>query len=97
MPRLTSNLDNSQEIPYFLWSEDTTVEEFRAILASEDNPERILYIARLLREARISDVWNFLTPQQVADAFEEAAPHLGRKRDFWKYLLSVWKKNGAIL
>lgn len=96
MPRLTSNLDSINDIPYFLWSEDTSIKEFRNILASNGHPERILYIARLLREAKVSDVWKFLTPQQVADSFEEAAPHVGRKRAFWEYLLFVWKKHGAV-
>ena len=95
MGRLTDNLDSNDDIPYFLWSENTTIEEFREILAS-NRPERVLNIARLLREAKVSDVWKFLTPQQVADSFSDTSPHLGRKRDFWNYLLSVWKKHGVV-
>jgi len=49
-----------------------------------------------MREAQVTDVWKFLSPQQVADNFEAAAPHLGRKKVFWEYLLSVWKKRGAV-
>ena len=96
MAHLTRDLGNAEGTPYFLWSEETTVDELRKILSSESHPERSLYIARLMREAQVTDVWKFLSPQQVADNFEAAAPHLGRKKDFWEYLLSVWKKRGAV-
>lgn len=96
MAHLTRDLDHDEGIPYFLWSEETTVEELRSILSSNDNPERVIYVARLLRDGKISDVWKFLTPQEVADAFDDVSLHLGRKKAFWAFLLSVWRKHGVI-
>jgi len=60
MTKLTRDLDSPEGVPYFLWSENTTVGELRDILSSPDSPDRALYIARLLREAKVSDIWKFL-------------------------------------
>lgn len=96
MPGPTLDLDDIDSVPYFLWNEKTTVAEFRLILANPEEPERPLYLARLLREGLVSDVWKFLTPREVAQSWDEVAPHLGHRRNFWRFLLDVWRRHGAI-
>ena len=40
-----------------------------------------------MREARVEQVWQFLTLRQVADNFAQLSPKLGRRRPVWEYLL----------
>jgi len=88
---------DDQERPYFLWSENLRDEEFRAVLRGDRGPElQALYTGRLLREARVAEVWWYLTPQDVADRWVHVRPHLGRKRDFWAGLLEAWSEAGRI-
>lgn len=90
------NLDAPCNIPYFLWNENTTVEELRRILHDETEPVRVAYMARIMREARYADVWTFLTLHDVVSHWPALQPRLGRQRAFWEYLLSVWKKHDLI-
>lgn len=50
----------------------------------------------MLREARDSDVWQFVTPAQVAAALPDLARHLGRRRAFWDYLIGRWRAHGLV-
>jgi len=43
--------------------------------------------AKILREARYEDVWEFLTVDALVGNWEELAPRLGRRRKFWEFLL----------
>lgn len=96
MARLSVDLDDPSARPYFLWSEDTTVAELRAILGDPEDPRRPYYIARLMREASVPEVWKFVTPRQVAEAWPTVAAHLGRRRRLWQYLLEVWRAHGVV-
>jgi len=96
MAALSTDLSDPGARPYFLWSEDTTVGQLRAILADPQDLRRPAYLARLMREASLADLWTFATPADLAAAWLQVLPHLGRRRRFWEYLLSVWRKHGAI-
>lgn len=78
--------------PYFLWSEDMNDQKFREVLAgTEGRQEQSLYTARLLREARVAEVWAYLTPQDIADRWPNIKQHLGRMASFWETLLEAWR------
>jgi hypothetical protein len=87
--RLSMDLDDPQAVPYFLWDEPMSVAELRTRLASGPS-ERLRLLGRLLREARDTDVWRFTTPAEVATLWPELQRHLGRRRDFWRFLLARW-------
>ncbi len=88
---------DAQGRPYFLWSEDMDEQAFREILKGEQGQElQVRYAARLLREARVAEVWYYLTPQEVADFWPAIAPRLGRLREFWRSLLEAWNESGKI-
>jgi len=93
---LSSNLDNAQAVPYFLWDEPMSVEEFRRRLRSASPPEQTRLLAKLLREARDTDVWKFTTPEEVWRRWMELSPRLGRRRGFWEFLLQRWRQEGLI-
>ena len=90
---LSTNLRDPSAIPYFLWDEPLTVEEFRRRLAS---PERARLLGKLLREARDTDVWLFTTPAEVWREWPAIARYLGRRRGFWEFLLGRWQEEGLI-
>jgi hypothetical protein len=95
--RLELDLDDDDAIPYFLWDDPMTVRELRARLSSASPPERDRLLGKILREARDPDVWRFTTPGEVAARFDALSRHLGRRRAFWKFLMSTWKQEGLLV
>lgn len=53
-------------------------------------------LAKLLREARDTDVWKFTSPDEVWRKWPDLSRHLGRRRKFWELLLECWQKEGLI-
>ncbi|PIE19505.1 MAG: hypothetical protein CSA65_02420 [Proteobacteria bacterium] len=96
MKPLTTDLDSQERRPYFLWDEDLSVAELRQRLTSGPATERRRLLAKLLREAKDTDVWRFTSPQQVADELDRLGPMLGRRRAFWFYLIEGWRRDGLI-
>ena len=94
---LSTDLDSPEAIPYFLWDEPMTVAQFRDRLKSASDPERTRLLAKLLREARDTDVWRFTTPEEVAKKWTALAPQLGRCRGFWEFLLGRWRSGGLLV
>lgn len=93
---LSTDLDDPGAVPYFLWDEPMTVGELRRRLAEGSQPERRRLLGKILREARDTEVWRFTTPAEVASRFDELAPHLGKRRAFWEFLLGEWKRQGLL-
>ena len=62
---LSTDLDDPSAMPYFTWDEPLTVAQIRARLREPASPERIRLLAKILREARDTDVWKFTTPREV--------------------------------
>ena len=93
---LSTELNNPAAIPYFLWDEPMTVAEFKQRLQTASPPEQKRLLAKLLREARDTDVWQFTTPQEVWRRWNELSPMLGRRRAFWEWLLTSWDKEGLL-
>jgi len=93
---LGTELDDPTCRPYFLWNEPMTVGELRERLAHGSREERLRLMALILREARDTDVWRFLTPDEVAANWQELVPRLGRRRGFWELLLASWEETGKL-
>lgn len=93
---LSTDLDDPAAIPYFLWDEPMTVAELHGRLRSASPEEKIRLLAKLLREARDTDVWKFSSIQVVLRSWPEIAPHLGRRRGFWEFLISRWREEGLL-
>jgi hypothetical protein len=89
--RLSSNLDDPQAVPYFLWDAPMTVAELHSRLASAGEAERVRLLGKILREARDTDVWQFTTPEEVAAAWPALQRYLGVRRAFWQFLLERWE------
>ena len=93
---LTSDLSRDDAVPYFLWDAPMTVREIRSVLGGPASAERTRLLARILREARDTDVWTFVAPAQVVAEWDEVAPFHGRRRAFWRFLIDRWRAEGFL-
>ena len=93
---LTTDLTDDGLRPYFLWDEDTSIAELQAALVGDDEGERLRLLGKLLREARDTDVWRFVTPKEVAKALPFLERHLSRRRRFWEYVIERWRAHGLV-
>jgi hypothetical protein len=89
LPPTSSDLLRPDARPYFLWWTDATISAFRAHLGSPDDEEKTYWIGALLREANTRDVWLFVTPEEIRDAWPRLLRHLGRTRGMWAWLLGL--------
>jgi len=93
---LGTDLRNPDTRPWFLWDEDLSVRELRAVLDDEHHPRWIELAAKVMREARDDQVWLFLPVARVAARYADLAPRLGRRRPFWEDLLGAWRRHGLL-
>lgn len=93
---LSTDLSDPSAIPYFLWDEPMTVAAFKVRLASASPSEQARLLGKLLREARDTDVWKFVSPEEVWRKWPTIASHLGRRLSFWEFLLGRWQREGFI-
>ena len=96
MRGLTTDLSRGDLRPYFLWDEDVSIDELRAVLAGPDGPRRERLLGKMLREARDLDVWAFTTPAEVARVLEPLRRRIGRRYPFWKFLIEGWRADGLL-
>jgi hypothetical protein len=82
--------------PYFLWDEDVSIDELRAILRGPSSPRRDQLLGKMLREARDLDVWSFVTPSEVAAALDRVARRIGHRLAFWRFLIDGWRNDGLL-
>jgi hypothetical protein len=93
---LTTDMKRGDHRPYFLWDEDVSIDELRALLAGPDGPARDRMLGKMLREARDLDVWSFVTPEEVARALPRLERRLGRRAAFWRFLIDGWRADGIL-
>lgn len=82
-PAATMPADNLD----FAWDRPETAESLRQRLAASSGSDWLRTAAWLMREARVEQVWQFLTLRQVADAFPQLSSMLGKRRPVWAHLL----------
>lgn len=88
---------DGQGRPYFLWDTEMTLDRFREKLAGDDREVRAYLTAKLMRQAKPDDVFQFVTLKGIRADWTLIEPHLGNSRRFWTWLLSVWaeQRNGG--
>ena len=96
MRPITADLRDGALRPYFLWDEDLSIDELRVRLRRPDERERVRLLAKLLREARDTDVWEFVSPEEVARVLPRIGHRLGRRRAFWEFLIEGWRTDGIL-
>jgi hypothetical protein len=93
---LSTRLDDPDSVPYFLWDDPVTVAQLRSLLETASAPERTRLLARILREARDTEVWRFTSPEEVSRLWPELRRQLGRRLRFWEFLLGQWRQLGLL-
>lgn len=76
--------------PYFLWDMDMTLVKFEELLRTGDRETRAYLVGKLMRQAKPDDVFTFVTPQQIRELWDDLLRYLGRTREMWEWLFSVW-------
>ena len=94
--KLSTDINNPNVIPYFLWDEPMNIAQLKTRLQTGSRAERVRLLAKILREARDTDVWKFTTPDEVRQLWSELYRHLGRRRAFWEFILGRWRIEGFI-
>jgi hypothetical protein len=82
--------------PDFLWDERLSSADLKKTLESGDESERLYYAAKVLREARFEEVWEYLSPGFLAAHWEKLRSKLGRRKEFWEFLYTTWQKHGLV-
>ena len=85
-----------QDIPYFCWDRPWTVREIRERLQIARGLERDSLAAWIMREAAFRDVCQFLSPAEARELLPRVMPQLGRWKEFWQYILGIWREMGRI-
>ena len=96
MRGLTTDMAAGELRPYFLWDEDVSIEELRQVLSGPETPRRDQLLAKMLREARDLDVWEFVRPADVARVLDRLQRRLGRRYAFWTFLIEGWRARGLL-
>ncbi len=77
-------------LPYF-WEHKITPQRLKEILNSDDEGERNWAIARLLESAPLSEVWEYLSFDEIKLVFADL--QLKKPvRKAWEKALKVWNK-----
>jgi hypothetical protein len=91
------DLSRDDIVPYFMWVYRYTVGQIKEMLAHGTDSERIWLIAKIMRDARYSDVWKFITLQDFLNYRERLMRgRLGLQKDFWQFMYSQWIKLGIV-
>lgn len=75
--------------PYFLWDYNLTRPDVERILHGTNETEKLWMIGRILTHARFEDIWDYLTPSEIAEVFPglKLRPEL---KTTWKQALNIW-------
>jgi Nucleotidyl transferase AbiEii toxin, Type IV TA system len=83
--------------PYFLWDMDITLDRFEEMLAQSDEATWCYLVAKLMRQAKPDDVFEFVSRGELCARWSGIERHLGRSREFWKWLFGAWESGEAVL
>jgi hypothetical protein len=84
------------ERPYFLWDVDVSEAQLRQRLADPEPGIRAQWQGCVMREARFDDVWKYLSLKEILRDWEQIRRHLGRRREYWEFLLRGWASLGLV-
>ncbi len=93
---MTARQFSPHETPYFSYDRNWTTTDIQSRLVDPGSRQWIDTTSWIMREAAFPDVWFFVTPTQVAQYLEQLAPRLGKKQDFWRYIIGAWRELGKL-
>jgi len=91
------DLSRDDIVPYFMWDYRYTVGQIKEKLANGSESERLWLMAKIMRDARYSDVWKFISLQDFLKYRERLMRgRLGREKGFWEFMYSKWVEHGIV-
>lgn len=75
---------------------DLPQEDCQQVLANGLEYVRLRLVGKMLREARDTDVWRFISPREVAQFLPLVSRRLGRRAAFWQFLNRGWICDGLL-
>ena len=89
--------ESPDAVPYFNWDAPVTNAQVRDALANGTEDDKVFWIARIMREARFDDVWRYVSlGRDVLPRWPELERILGRRREFWQFLIEGWRERGLV-
>jgi hypothetical protein len=89
-PTPRERLCDAEGRPYFLWDTDITLGRFEELLRTGDRATRAYLVAKLMRQAKPDDVFEFVGLEQIRELWSELQHDLGRSTAFWHWILRRW-------
>jgi len=79
-----------------MWDERLTEAEVRDQLAHGTPARLIELMAKIMRDARVSDVWKYLRPEDIVAHRDELFARLGWHKPLWVFLYNGWIAHGLL-
>ena len=93
---MKSKLLDDSSVPYFAWDRNLSVGAIKDLIGAGSGFEWNRTASWIMREAAFADVWQFLRPDQVRESFSDLEPMLGRRKEFWQYIIGKWHELGKL-
>src|SRR5690242_9454262 len=93
-PTSRARMTDGHGRPYFIWDDDITLEQFRALLRDADPDARAYLVGKLMRQAKPDDVFEFVRLDDIVALWPKLDRYLGRSRAMWRWLLDLWAEPG---
>ena len=84
---------DSRGRPYFLWDLNIELKQFKSMLQDPDEDIRAYMLGKLMRQAKPDDVFQFVELKEISNNWKKTEKHLGKTREFWRWLLERWEQN----
>ncbi len=84
------------DVPYFMWDERLTCAELKQQLRTAPTARKVDLMAKIMRDANDQDVWEFMTPEDLAKFSGQIFPRLGWHKGFWVFLYNKWVEHGLL-
>ena len=75
-----------------MWDCDLTLAQLGERLRDPNPDVRAYFLAKLMRQAKPDDVFQFVTLEAVRQLWPRLLRHLGQSRPFWIWLMETWNR-----
>lgn len=97
MASIGMDIHRPDAVPYFNWDAPVTNAMVRSALAEGSESDKVFWIAKIMREARYEDVWQYISLRRdVLPRWSAIEPHLGRWQNKWRFLINSWQQRGLV-
>jgi hypothetical protein len=81
---------------WFTWDSPVDAGTLRERLRHPDRAVRAQWQGLVMREARFTEVFEWLSLDEIVRDMPCIERHLGRRKAFWQWLLDGWRRDGLL-